>query len=219
MTEKTEDDSSDESDGEHVSIHDNSKGFFFFMVAQNSSEEKEEEVPKIEVDLLEEYNYLSSRFDEERKEKEEAQKKLREANEKIAQMHVRLEELEGKLSQFVSEKDSHYKLECAEVQNISSRKLDEIISSQRPTHVKFDLGYKGEKGSSSKSISPSNSTSQSVKEISVSPISSTIFKEPEILKKKHIRPESASKLPSRLWTSDLNLQVLGDCLSTQGKTF
>ena len=74
-----------------------------------------EEVSEIEVDLLEEYNYLSSRFDEERQEKEESQKKLREANEKIAQMHVRLEELEDKLSQFVSEKDSHCELECAEV--------------------------------------------------------------------------------------------------------
>ena len=115
----------------------------------------------------------------------------------IDQMHVRLEELEDKLSKFVSKKDSHYELECAEVQNISSKKLKEMISLHRPTHVKFGLGYKGEKGSSSKSISPSNSTSQSVKEISVSPISSTIFKEPKILKKKHIRPKSASKLPRR----------------------
>ena len=82
-----------------------------FMVAQNSSEE----VSKIKVDLLEEYNYLSNRFDEERQEKEEAQKKLRKANEMIAQMHVRLEELKGKLFQFISEKDSHCKLECAEV--------------------------------------------------------------------------------------------------------
>ena len=157
----------------------------------------EEDVPKIEVDLLEEYNYLSSRFDEERQEKEEAEKKLKEANEMIAQMHVRLEELESKLSQFVSEKDSHYELECAEVQNISSRKLDEIISSQRPTHVKFGLGYKGEKGSSSRSTSPSDSTSQIIKEVSISPISSTILKEPKILRKKYIRLESASKLPRR----------------------
>ena len=96
-----------------------------FMAAQNSSEE----VPKIEVDMLEEYNYLSSRFDEERQEKEEAQKKLREANEMIAQMHVRLEEFEDKLSKFGSKKDSHCELECAEVQNISSRKLEKMISS------------------------------------------------------------------------------------------
>ena len=86
-----------------------------FMAAQNSSEQEKDEVPKIEVDLLEEYNYLSSCFDEERQEKKEAQKKLREANEMIAQMHVRLEELEDKLSQFVSEKDSHCELKCAEV--------------------------------------------------------------------------------------------------------
>ena len=119
-------------------------------------------------------------------------------------MHVRLEELEGKLSKFVSEKDSHCELECAEVQNISSRKLDKIISSQRPTHVKFGLCYKEEKGFSSRSISPSDSTSQIVKEVSVSPISSTILKEPEILRKKYIRPESASKLPRRLGFSYTN---------------
>ena len=68
-------------------------------------------------------------IDEERKVKKEVQKKLREANKMIAQMHVNLEELEGKLSQFISEKDSHYELKYAEVQNISFRKLEKMISS------------------------------------------------------------------------------------------
>ena len=74
MTEELEDDSDDESEGEPAPTYDNSKEIFLFIAAQNITEEEEEEVPEIEVDLLEEYNYLSSRFDEERQEKEAVQK-------------------------------------------------------------------------------------------------------------------------------------------------
>ena len=79
--------------------------------------------------------------------------------------------------------------------------------------MKFGLGYKEEKGSSSRLISPSDSTSQIAKEVSVSPISSTILKEPEILKKKHIRPKSASKLPRRssFYYTNSNNFFLGHC--------